>query len=252
MTMFARKVAIITGGSSGIGRATAIAFAKEGAKVVVASRRIQESQETVELIRNAGGEAFFVKTDVSQEADVKTMVEKTIEIYGRLDYGFNNAGIDQIPTPLPEQTEETFDQLININLKGVWLAMKYEIPQMLKTGGGAIVNTASIGGLIGFPGIPIYIASKHAVLGLTKAAAIEYAKLGIRINAISPGTVITDLFERSLGKDPQMKEQIMAMHPIGRAGTPEEIASAVLWLCSEGAGFTIGQSLTVDGGFTVQ
>ncbi len=252
MTMFARKVAIITGGSSGIGRATAIAFAKQGAKVVVASRRIQESQETVELIRNVGGEAFFVKTDVSQEADVKTMVEKTIEIYGRLDYGFNNAGIDQIPTPLPEQTEETFDQLININLKGVWLAMKYEIPQMLKTGGGAIVNTASIGGLIGFPGIPIYIASKHAVLGLTKAAAIEYAKSGIRINAISPGTVITDLFERSLGKDPQMKEQIMAMHPIGRAGTPEEIASAVLWLCSEGAGFTIGQSLTVDGGFTVQ
>lgn len=252
MTMFAKKVAIITGGSSGIGRATAIAFAKEGAKVVVASRRIQESQETVELIRNVGGEAFFVKTDVSQEADVKTMVEKTIETYGRLDYGFNNAGIDQIPTPLPEQTEETFDQLININLKGVWLAMKYEIPQMLKTGGGAIVNTASIGGLIGFPGIPIYIASKHAVLGLTKAAAIEYAKSGIRINAISPGTVITDLFERSLGKDPQMKEQIMAMHPIGRAGTPEEIASAVLWLCSEGAGFTIGQSLTVDGGFTVQ
>ncbi|KOP26672.1 short-chain dehydrogenase [Hapalosiphon sp. MRB220] len=252
MTMFAKKVAIITGGSSGIGRATAIAFAKEGAKVVVASRRIQESQETVELIRNVGGEAFFVKTDVSQEADVKTMVEKTIETYGRLDYGFNNAGIDQIPTPLPEQTEETFDQLININLKGVWLAMKYEIAQMLKTGGGAIVNTASIGGLIGFPGIPIYIASKHAVLGLTKAAAIEYAKSGIRINAISPGTVITDLFERSLGKDPQMKEQIMAMHPIGRAGTPEEIASAVLWLCSEGAGFTIGQSLTVDGGFTVQ
>ncbi|MCP6758391.1 MAG: SDR family oxidoreductase [Fischerella sp. CENA71] len=252
MTMFAGKVAIITGGSSGIGRASAIAFAKEGAKVVVASRRIQESEETVELIRNAGGEGFFVKTDVSQEADVKTMVEKTIEIYGRLDYGFNNAGIDQIPTPLPEQTEETFDQLININLKGVWLAMKYEIPQMLKTGGGAIVNTASIGGLIGFPGIPIYIASKHAVLGLTKAAAIEYAKSGIRINAISPGTVITDLFERSLGKDPQMKEQIMAMHPIGRAGTPEEIASAVLWLCSEGAGFTIGQSLTVDGGFTVQ
>nr|AIH14771.1 short chain dehydrogenase [Hapalosiphon welwitschii UH IC-52-3] len=252
MTMFARKVAIITGGSSGIGRATAIAFAKEGAQVVVASRRIQESQETVELIHNVGGEAFFVKTDVSQEADVKTMVEKTIETYGRLDYGFNNAGIDQIPTPLPEQTEETFDQLININLKGVWLAMKYEIPQMLKTGGGAIVNTASIGGLIGFPGIPIYIASKHAVLGLTKAAAIEYAKSGIRINAISPGTVITDLFERSLGKDPQMKEQIMAMHPIGRAGTPEEIASAVLWLCSEGAGFTIGQSLTVDGGFTVQ
>nr|AIH14817.1 short chain dehydrogenase [Westiella intricata UH HT-29-1] len=252
MTMFAKKVAIITGGSSGIGRATAIAFAKEGAKVVVASRRIQESQETVELIRNVGGEAFFVKTDVSQEADVKTMVEKTIETYGRLDYGFNNAGIDQIPTPLPEQTEETFDQLININLKGVWLAMRYEIPQMLKTGGGAIVNTASIGGLIGFPGIPIYIASKHAVLGLTKAAAIEYAKSGIRINAISPGTVITDLFERSLGKDPQMKKQIMAMHPIGRAGTPEEIASAVLWLCSEGAGFTIGQSLTVDGGFTVQ
>jgi NAD(P)-dependent dehydrogenase (short-subunit alcohol dehydrogenase family) len=252
MTMFLGKVALITGGSSGIGRATAIAFAKQGAKVVVASRRIQESEETVQLIRNAGGEAFFVRTDVSQEADVKTMVEKTIEIYGRLDYAFNNAGIDQLPTPLTEQTEETFDQIININLKGVWLSMKYEISQMLKTGGGAIVNTASIGGLIGVPGIPIYIASKHAVLGLTKAVALEYIKSGIRINAISPGTVITDLFERSLGKDPQMKQKIMEMHPIGRAGTAEEIASAVLWLCSEGAGFTVGQSLTVDGGFTVQ
>lgn len=252
MTMFLGKVALITGGSSGIGRATAIAFAKQGAKVVIASRRIQESEETVQLIRNAGGEAFFVRTDVSQEADVKTMVEKTIEIYGRLDYAFNNAGIDQLPTPLTEQTEETFDQIININLKGVWLSMKYEIHQMLKTGGGAIVNTASIGGLIGVPGIPIYIASKHAVLGLTKAVALEYIKSGIRINAISPGTVITDLFERSLGKDPQMKQKIMEMHPIGRAGTAEEIASAVLWLCSEGAGFTVGQSLTVDGGFTVQ
>jgi NAD(P)-dependent dehydrogenase (short-subunit alcohol dehydrogenase family) len=250
MALFSGKVAIITGGSSGIGRATAIAFAREGAKIVVASRRVEEGEETVRLVKEAGSDGFFVKTDVAKETDVKTMVEKTVEFYGRLDYAFNNAGVEQILTPLVEQTEETFDQIININLKGVWLSMKHEIPEMLKNGGGAIVNTSSIGGLIGFPGLAIYIASKHGVLGLTKSVALEYAKSGIRINAVSPGTVETEMFERSF-KDPQVREQVMAMHPIGRAAQAEEIASAVLWLCSNGASFVIGQSLTLDGGFTV-
>ncbi len=249
MTSFSGKVAIVTGGSSGIGRATAIAFAREGAKVVVASRRIEEGEKTVQLVREAGSDGLFVQTDVGKDADVKRMVDKTIETYGRLDYAFNNAGIEQILTPLLEQTEETFDQIININLKGVWLSMKYEIPHMLKNGGGAIVNTSSIGGLIGFPGLAIYIASKHGVFGLTKSVALEYAKSGIRINAVSPGTVETEMFERSF-IDPQVKEQVIAMHPIGRAAKPEEIANPVLWLCSDAASFMIGQSLTLDGGFT--
>ena len=252
MKSFHNKVGLITGGSSGIGRATALAFAREGAKVIVASRREDESQETVRLVKEAGSEGLFVKTDVSKEADVKTMVEKTIKVYGRLDFAFNNAGIEQIPTPLAEQTEETFNQITNINVKGVWLSMKYEIPQMLKNGGGAIVNMSSVAGLIGFPGIPLYVASKHAVLGLTRSAALEYAKSGIRINAVCPGAIETDMFERFVKDNEQVRSQVMAMHPIGRSGKPEEIANAVVWLCSDRASFITGQSLALDGGFTAQ
>jgi len=252
MSSFQSKVALITGGSSGIGRATALAFAREGAKVIVASRRENESWETVRLVREAGSEGLFVKTDVSKEADVKEMVEKTIKAYGRLDFAFNNAGIEQLPTPLAEQTEETFNQITNINVKGVWLSMKYEIPQMLKNGGGAIVNTSSIAGLIGFPGIPLYVASKHAVLGLTRSTALEYAKSSIRVNAVCPGAIETEMFERFVKDNEQVRDQVMAMHPIGRSGRPEEIAHAVVWLCSDRASFITGQSLALDGGFTAQ
>jgi NAD(P)-dependent dehydrogenase (short-subunit alcohol dehydrogenase family) len=252
MKSFQGKVALITGGTSGIGRATALAFAKEGAKVVVTGRREKEGAETIQLVKDAGGEGFFIKTDVSKEADVRMMVEKTMKAYGRLDYAFNNAGIDQLPSPLVEQTEETFDQIMNINVKGVWLSMKYEIPQMLSNGGGAIVNMASVAGLIGLPGIPVYIASKHAVLGLTKSVALEYAKSGIRINAVSPAAIETDMVDRFVGKEGEMRQQLASMHPVGRMGKPEEIADAVIYLCSDGASFITGQSLAVDGGFTVQ
>lgn len=251
MASLSGKVAIVTGGSSGIGKATAIAFAREGAKVVVASRREKEGQETVKQVQSAGSEGFFIKTDVSKETDVSAMVEKTIATYGHLDYAFNNAGIEQIPTPLVEQTEETFDQVMDINVKGVWLCMKHQIPQMLVSGGGAIVNMSSIAGMIGAPGLPIYVASKHAVLGLTKSVALEYAKEGIRINAVCPGMIETDLLDRAFANQ-EVKERLIAMHPIGRVGKPEEIAEAVVWLCSDKASFVTGQSLPLDGGYVAQ
>ena len=251
MASLSGKVAIVTGGSSGIGKATAIAFAREGAKVVVASRREKEGQETVKQVQSAGSEGFFIKTDVSKETDVSAMVEKTIATYGHLDYAFNNAGIEQIPTPLVEQTEETFDQIMEINVKGVWLCMKHQIPQMLVSGGGAIVNMSSISGMIGASGLPIYVASKHAVLGLTKSVALEYAKEGIRINAVCPGMIETDLLDRVFANQ-EVKERLIAMHPIGRVGKPEEIAEAVVWLCSDKASFVTGQSLPLDGGYVAQ
>ena len=252
MALFTGKVALVTGGSSGIGRATAILFARKGALVVVASRRAEEGEETVKLVKEAGSDGFFVKTDVTQAADVEAMVEQTMRSYGRLDYAFNNAGIEQTPSPLVEQTEEMFDQIIDINVKGVWLSMKYQIPQMLKNGGGAIVNMSSVAGLVGMAGIPIYVASKHAVVGLTKSVALEYAKQGIRVNAVSPGAIETDMFDRFVKDNPQAREQMIAMHPLGRAGKSEEIANAVVWFCSDEAAFVTGQTLALDGGFTAQ
>jgi NAD(P)-dependent dehydrogenase (short-subunit alcohol dehydrogenase family) len=246
-----QKVAIVTGGSSGIGRATAIALAKEGAKIVVAARRASEGEETVRLIKEAGSEAIFVKTDVAIENDVRSLVEKTIDSYHRLDYAFNNAGIEQIMTPLTEQTVEEFDQIMNINVRGVWLSMKYEIPAMMKNGvgvGGAIVNNSSVAGIIGFPQFAVYIASKHAVLGLTKSAALEYAKSGIRINAVAPGGVDTDMTERLTEDDKQWRETLTSMHPIGHLSNPDEIANAVVWLLSDKASFVLGHTLLVDGG----
>lgn len=206
--MLNQKVAIITGGSSGIGRATAVALAKEGVKVVVAARRAKEGEETVHLVKEAGSDGIFVKTDVANEDDVRSLVEKTVKTYNRLDYAFNNAGIGETTTPLVEQKSNVFDQIMNVNVKGVWLCMKYEIPQMIRSGGGAIVNMSSGAGLMGFPQKSIYVASKHAVLGLTKSAALEYAKSGIRINAIAPGTVETETLKQAAGDNKQFLETL--------------------------------------------
>ena len=252
MSEFQGKVAVVTGGTSGIGRAAAIAYAREGAKVVVAGRRAAEGEETVRLVRAEGREAMFVPTDVAQEAQVKNLIGRTLEQFGRLDIAFNNAGIEQVPTPFLEQTVETYDQVMDINVKGVWLSMQQEISAMLKSGGGAIVNTSSGLGVIAFPGIEVYVASKHAVIGLTKSAALEFAKQGIRINAVLPAVIETDMYRRFAGDKPESRAAMTALHPIGRIGTPEEIADAVLWLSSDKSSFVTGHSLLVDGGFTAQ
>ncbi|MGQ0792717.1 MAG: SDR family oxidoreductase [Deltaproteobacteria bacterium] len=252
MKLFQDKVVLITGGTSGIGRATAAAFAREGAKVVVTGRREKEGEETVRLIKEAGSEGFFIKGDISREADVESMVEKTVSAYSRLDIAFNNAGIEGIVAPLAGQSVDNYEAVFGINVRGVYLSMKYEIPQMLSRGGGAIVNMASVAGLIGFPGMSLYVASKHAVLGLTKTAALEYAKSGIRINALNPAAIETEMVDRFVGREGEIRDQLAAMHPIGRMGKSEEIASAALYLCSDGASFITGQSLTIDGGFTAQ
>jgi len=250
MAEFDNKVALVTGGSSGIGRDTALAFAQKGAKVVIASRRVKESKQTVELIQATGSEAFFVQTDITQAVAVENLINQTVATYGRLDYAFNNAGTEGIIGRGIEQTEENWHQIIDTNLKGVWLSMKYQIPQMLKQGGGAIVNNASIAGLIGFANISIYAASKHGVIGLTKSLALEHAKENIRINTVCAAGIETDMLTRAFGE--KGKADYAAQHPIGRLAQPRELASAVVWLCSDAASFITGHSLTVDGGFTVQ
>src|SRR5271156_6273874 len=243
------KVALVTGGTSGIGREACVLFAKAGAKVVVAGRRENEGNETIDLIRAAGGDGLFVKADVSRAAEVATLVQKTVEKLGRLDVAFNNAGIEGAWIPIVEQSEEDWDRTIDINLKGVWLCLKYEIRQMLKQGGGgAIVNMASVAGLIGGSGSATYCASKHGVIGLTKSAALENARNGIRINVVCPAVIETPMGERLFGT-PDMKKYALGLHPIGRFGKPTEIAEAVLWMCSERASFMTGQPLILDGGF---
>jgi NAD(P)-dependent dehydrogenase (short-subunit alcohol dehydrogenase family) len=243
------KVAIVTGGTSGIGRDSAALFAKAGAKVVVAGRRELEGKETIDLIRATGGDGLFVKTDVSKAAEVAALVKKTVDSFGRLDVAFNNAGIEGNWIPIAEQSEEDWDRTININLKGVWLCLKYEIQQMLNQGGGgAIVNMSSVAGWIGSAGAATYCASKHGVMGLTKAAALETARNGIRINVVCPAVIETPMGERVFGA-PEMKKYALNLHPIGRFGTPMEVAEAVLWMCSEQASFMTGQSLVLDGGF---
>ncbi|MCZ7380046.1 MAG: SDR family oxidoreductase [Candidatus Methanoperedens sp.] len=247
-----KKVALVTGGGSGIGRACALAFAREGAKVVVADVMERGGEETVQMIQEAGGESIFVKTDVSKKDDVEALVKRTVDTYGRLDCAINNAGIEGIMAPTADYTEENWNRVININLKGVWLCMKYEIPEMQKQGGGAIVNTASVAGLVGFQGMPAYCASKGGIIQLTKVAALEYAKAGIRVNAVCPGVIRTPMVERVTGGNPEAEAQFTAMEPIGRMGTPEEIAESVVWLCSDAASFVTGHSMVVDGGLTAQ
>jgi NAD(P)-dependent dehydrogenase (short-subunit alcohol dehydrogenase family) len=243
------KIALVTGGTSGIGRETAVLFAKAGAKVVVAGRREREGQETIELVRAAGGDGLFVKADVSKASDVETLIQKAVEGFGRLDVAFNNAGIEGAWGPVVRQTEEDFDRTMNINLKGAWLCLKYEIRQLLKQGGGgAIVNMASITGLVGSAGAAAYSASKHGVIGLTKSAALENAKSGIRINAVCPAFTETPMADRTL-RLPAVHKYVLSCHPIGRLGRPAEIAEAVVWMCSDRASFMTGQSLVLDGGF---
>lgn len=249
-TSFTNKVAIVTGGSFGIGRATALAFSKKGAKVVIADWA--EDNETLNLIKDAGGEAIFVKCDVSKASDVKAMVEKAISAFGRLDYAFNNAGIEGVMAPVQDCSEENWDKTIGVNLKGIWLCMKYEIPEILKQGKGVIVNCASIAGLVGYSGLPAYAASKHGVIGLTKTAALECAKLGIRVNAVCPGAIKTPMIDRLTGKKKEVEDQFAAMEPIGRLGQPEEVANAVTWMCSDEASFITGHAMAVDGGWTAQ
>jgi NAD(P)-dependent dehydrogenase (short-subunit alcohol dehydrogenase family) len=244
---FEGKVVLVTGGNAGIGKATALAFAQAGAQVVIAARRVDEGMQTVEEIRQAGGEAFFVRTDVSQAAEVEALVHTTVARYGRLDCAFNNAGI-AVGGLLHEFPEETWDRMVDINLKGVWLCMKYQIIQMLTQGGGAIVNDSSAAGLTGYARSAVYAASKHGVIGLSKSAALQYITKGIRINVVCPGVIMTPMMERAFASGPGVKEWFVSKQPAGSGGSPEQVAQAVLWLCSDAASFVTGVALPVDGG----
>jgi NAD(P)-dependent dehydrogenase (short-subunit alcohol dehydrogenase family) len=246
---FNDKIALVTGGGSGIGRATTLAFAREGAKVVVADVTAPGGEETVRLVQQAGGGAAFVLTDVAKASEVEALVQAVIATYGRLDCAFNNAGIEGAQAPTADCTEDNWTRVIASNLTGVWLCMKYELPQLLRQGGGAIVNMSSVAGLVGFVNIPAYVASKHGVIGLTKTAALEYATQGIRVNAVCPGIIRTPMIERFSGGSPQAIEQLVALEPAGRLGSPDEVAEAVVWLCSQAASFVTGHALAVDGGF---
>lgn len=249
-TTFKDKVVIITGSTYGIGKSAAIAFAQRGAKVVLSDWK--QDEDTLSTIKENGGDSIFVKCDVSVEEDVKKLVAETIAKYGRLDFAFNNAGIEGTPAPATECSNENWDKTISINLKGVWYCMKYQIPEMLKVGGGVIVNNASIAGLVGFGGVPAYVASKHAVVGLTKNVALDYAKQNIRVNAVCPGVIHTPMIDRFTGGNPQVIEQLVAAKPMGRLGQPEEIAETVVFLCSNAASFITGQAIAIDGGWTTQ
>jgi NAD(P)-dependent dehydrogenase (short-subunit alcohol dehydrogenase family) len=255
------KVAFVTGGASGIGRATALAFAREGASVVVADVSQSSNQETARMVEELGGragasllpKAIAVKCDVTRTEDVKAALEKTIEAFGRLDFAFNNAGIEpKNAAPTAEYEEEEWNRIININLRGVFLCMKHEIPLILKQGRGAIVNTSSGAGIIGIKGSPAYTAAKHGVIGLTKAAALDYAAQNIRVNAVCPGYIDTPMMGRFTGGTDEGRAKVIAEEPVGRMGTPEEIAAAVLWLCSDAAAFVVGHAMVIDGGQTVQ
>jgi NAD(P)-dependent dehydrogenase (short-subunit alcohol dehydrogenase family) len=250
---FTGKVAFVTGAASGIGRAAALAFAREGAGVVIADVSEQANQETARMIEDQGGRALAVRCDVTRAEDVKAALAKAIEAFGRLDFAFNNAGIEPSRSaPTADYDEQEWDRIIDINLRGVFLCMKHEIPLILKQGGGAIVNTSSGAGIIGIKGSPAYTAAKHGLLGLTKAAALDYAAQNIRINAVCPGYIETPMMKRFTGGTPEGRAKVIAEEPVGRMGKPEEIAAAVVWLCSDAAAFMIGHAMVIDGGQTIQ
>jgi len=247
------KFALITGAASGIGRAAALAFAREGAKLTLADVMTEAGEETVRMVRKAGGEAHFVKCDVSKAAEVEAMVDAAVKKYGRLDCAFNNAGIEGDTRHIADDTEENWDRVIAIDLKGVFLCVRAEIRQMLKQGtGGSIVNTASTAGLVGSHGMPAYTAAKHGVVGLTKVAGLEYSRAGIRVNAVCPGVIATPMVDRLVAGRPKMDARLTGVEPIGRKGKPEEIAEAALWLLSDDASFVAGCAMAVDGALTAQ
>lgn len=249
---FADKVVLVTGGTSGIGRETAIAFAREGAKVVITGRREADGGEVVRTIRAAGGTAEFVRADVARPEDIAMMVDRTVSLFGRLDVAFNNAGVEGDVAPIVEQTVENYTRVFDINVRGVLLSMQHEVRAMLRTGGGAIINNSSIAGLIAMPGVSVYAASKHAVMGMTKAVAQEVGPQGVRVNAVCPAAIETDMYERFTGSDRQTQEAFTAMHPIGRIGTSREVADAVLFLASPESSFIAGVGLPVDGAYTAR
>ena len=248
---FSGKVALVTGGTSGIGKTTTIEFARAGAKVVLTGRREKEGALVVAEIEKLGGDAAFVRADIAKDADVKRMVDFTVDKFGRLDVAFNNAGVEW-KGPLDQATEAEYRRVFDINVWGVLNSMRHEIPVMLKNGGGAIVNNSSVAGHVGFGQVSVYIASKHAVEGLTKSVALEFAKQNIRINAVAPGVIATDMLDRFAGKEGEMRDSLASITPVGRIGAVEEIAAAVLYLCSDDARFTTGTSLVVDGGYLAQ
>ena len=256
MPQFDGKVALITGAGSGIGRATAQAFAGEGARVVVADMNVKGGEETVRLIQQGEGashDALFVPVDISQPAEVEALIAKTVATWGRLDYAHNNAGAEGTGVTTHLYPEDQWRRIIEVNLVGTWLCMKHEIQQMLRQGRGAIVNTASIAGLVASPASgSAYTASKHGIVGLTKSAALEYAQAGIRVNAVCPGVINTPMVERHITRRPELAERLAAAEPVGRLGTAQEVAAAVVWLCSDAASFVTGHPMVVDGGFIAQ